>query len=279
MSALVLTGAGSPNRRRAGHAGAVHDQGVGPQIHITTHGKGPVVVLVHGAMTTSAETWARQLPLAERWTLVIPDRRGFEPNPPVERSDFEADAADIAPLLGAGAHLVGHSYGAMCALFAAALRPQAVRSLTVIEPPALSLGRGHPEVEAQIVDFVERRRETDPEKFMRCFLERMGAPTDRIPSPLPEGLERRVRLSMNERPPWEVQIPADALQRAGFPVLVVSGNQSPTSEMLCDRLTALLAPNARRLTLEGTGHVVQRSGPPFNDALEAFFLDVEGRVA
>jgi pimeloyl-ACP methyl ester carboxylesterase len=230
-------------------------------------------------MTTSGETWAKQLPLAERWTLVIPDRRGFEPNPPAERTDFEADAADIAPLLGDGAHLVGHSYGAMCALFTAALRPRVVRSLTVIEPPALSLGRGHPEVEAQIVDFVERRRETDPEKFMRTFLERMGAPTDSLPSPLPEGLERRVRLSMHERPPWEVSLPVEAVRSAGIPVLVVSGDHSPVSEMLFDRLAALLAPNARRLTLPGTGHVVQRAGTPFNEALEEFLLDAERALA
>jgi len=58
------------------------------------------------------------------------------------RQDFEEDARDIAALLGDGAHLVGHSYGAVGALYAAALRPEAVHSLTVNEPPAFGAGRG-----------------------------------------------------------------------------------------------------------------------------------------
>jgi pimeloyl-ACP methyl ester carboxylesterase len=50
-------------------------------------------------------------------------------------------------LLGDGAHLVGHSYGALGALFAAALRPDAVRSLTLVEPPVYGLARGYPAAE------------------------------------------------------------------------------------------------------------------------------------
>jgi pimeloyl-ACP methyl ester carboxylesterase len=44
---------------------------------------------------------------------------GFAASPPLARGDFEAEAPLIAELLGDGAHLVGHSYGAVIALLAA----------------------------------------------------------------------------------------------------------------------------------------------------------------
>jgi pimeloyl-ACP methyl ester carboxylesterase len=86
------------------------------QLHTRVMGTGPRVLFVHGSLTTSRQSWEKQEPLAERWTLVIPDRRGYAPNAVAERSDFEEDAADIAPLLDRGTHLVGHSYGAIVAL-------------------------------------------------------------------------------------------------------------------------------------------------------------------
>jgi len=50
-------------------------------------------------------------------------------------SDYEVDARDVVDLLAAGAHLVGHSYGAVVAMLAAATRPDLARSLALIEPP------------------------------------------------------------------------------------------------------------------------------------------------
>lgn len=44
------------------------------------------------------------------------------------------DGALVAELLGDGAHLVGHSFGGCVALAAAAQRPDATLSLTLIEP-------------------------------------------------------------------------------------------------------------------------------------------------
>ena len=70
-------------------------------------GSGPRVVLVHGSVT-GPETWSRQPPLAERWTLELVTRPGFWPLEPVERVDFEADAPLVAEQLEGGAHLVAH---------------------------------------------------------------------------------------------------------------------------------------------------------------------------
>ena len=122
-------------------------------IHITRWGdSGPRVVLVHGSMQGSsvggAQHFAAQERLAERgWRLVVPDRPGHGLSPsPGRPDDAEADGAWVADLLEDGAHLVGHSFGGCVALAAAAKRPQAVRSLTLIEPALQNLAPRDPRV-------------------------------------------------------------------------------------------------------------------------------------
>ncbi len=106
------------------------------------------LVLVHGSVVGGRGTWRTQAPLAERFELVVLERPGFPPNPPVERVDFEEDAELVADLLEPGDHLVGHSYGGVISLLAAAARPGSLRSLTVIEPPATQVAIDDPAVAA-----------------------------------------------------------------------------------------------------------------------------------
>src|SRR3954453_18855555 len=104
----------------------------------------PRLLLVHGSVANGALTWGAQRPLAERFELVIPNRRGFPPGPDVERVDFEDEAVWLARDLEPGTPPVGHPYGGVISLFAAARRPELLRSLTVIEPPAFGVARGNP---------------------------------------------------------------------------------------------------------------------------------------
>ena len=81
------------------------------------------VVLVHGSLATGADEWQAQRSLAdEGFRLLVPDRRGYGRSPAVKGEDFLVDADDVADLMGNGAHLVGHSYGGLGALFAAVRR-------------------------------------------------------------------------------------------------------------------------------------------------------------
>jgi pimeloyl-ACP methyl ester carboxylesterase len=229
---------------------------------------------VHGSITDGPATWSAQQPLAGRWTLMVVDRPGFGENPPVERVDFDVDAPLVAELLADGVHLVGHSYGGVISLLAAARRPDAVWSLTVIEPPAFGVARGNPDVD----DFIDRGQEhwrsgpRDPEAFLRGFLRLVGAALD-PPSPLPPPLLRGAEMLMVERGPWEAEIPLDDLTRASFPKLVVSGAHHPGFDAVCDVLEQRLG--AERAVIAGAGHSVQRTGAPFNERLEAFLLSAE----
>jgi len=227
------------------------------------------IVLVHGSVMGGRGTWAAQRSLAERFELLVLDRPGFPPNPPVERIDFETDAALVAGLLEEGDHLVGHSYGGIVSLLAAASRPDVLRSLTVIEPPCTRVAAGVPEVDAFAragMELYATARSGEPDEYLRRFLAAVGSEFD-PPSPLPPELERGARNLAIERGPWEADIPLAALAGTPFPKLVVSGAHLDAYDVICDVLEREL--RAERIVLPGYGHAVQRH-PEFNDVLAEF---------
>jgi pimeloyl-ACP methyl ester carboxylesterase len=240
-------------------------------------GEGPPVLFIHGTVVGARSTWRKQRTLAERWRLIIPNRPGFGRSPPLERNDFEIEAPLFAELLGDGAHLVGHSYGAVIALLAAAERPEVVRSLTVSEPGALRLAEGTPVVDEMIANGARLFREgtkLSNREFLRLF--RFGAGSAReTPGELPEELVRGVELLKRERPSWEAEIPVERLAAADFPVLVVSGGHSAAFEAVCDALAAALS--AERAVIRGRGHTVPATGAPYNDRLEGFVRAAKAR--
>src|SRR5262245_40758882 len=194
------------------------------ELEVVRIGGGPPILFVHGSVVGAAETWRHQRALAERWMLILANRPGFGASPPLERGDFEAEAPLFAELLGDGAHLVGHSYGGVIALLAAAEHPEAVRSLTVSEPGCLRVAEGNPAVDEMIANGEElygHRGEIPIELFLRLF--RGGANSARTtPDELPEELRRGAELLRHERASWEAEIPLEALARAEFPTLVIS---------------------------------------------------------
>jgi pimeloyl-ACP methyl ester carboxylesterase len=234
------------------------------------------LVLVHGSVVGGRATWAGQRPLAERFELVVLERPGFPPNPPVDRVDFESDAALVADMLEPGDHLVGHSYGGVISLLAAAARPEPIGSLTVIEPPATQVAAGEPAVAAFAAGgraLYESGATSDPEAFLRRFLAAVGSEFD-PPTPLPPELFQGAQALAVERGPWEAEVPLAALASAAFPKLVVSGAHHPAFDAICDALERRLP--AERVVLPGYGHVVQRH-PAFNDVLADFVVRAKAK--
>jgi pimeloyl-ACP methyl ester carboxylesterase len=251
-------------------------------LHVTTWGDGDPAVFVHGSFGWGEETWSAQRPLADRYRLLLVDRRGFGKTPPADRRvDFDPDADDIVDLLDRErrTHLVGHSYGGVVALLAASRRPAAVRSLCVIEPPAFALVRGRPEAE-QVISLVAKAADdaSDPEDYRARFLRAFGFPVGN------ERLKMKAfsaaQSSWIERPPWEATIPLDELADADFPKLVVRGawDAAPTEARertghafgsVCDVLEERLG--ARSAVFSGVAHNPQLLGERFNERLRAFW--------
>lgn len=134
-------------------------------------GDGDDVVLVHGALSWGRDTFAAQLPLADRVRLHVVDRRGYvAAGPPVEGAvGWPVDVPDLVALLEelGGAHLVGHSYGGVDALIVAGQRPDLVRSLVVVEPPVYDLADDAEvtALAARIGEVFARGPQLTPEEF------------------------------------------------------------------------------------------------------------------
>lgn len=100
-------------------------------------GQGPGLVVVHGSIATGDE-WSRVASaLADRFTVHLVDRRGRGLSGDADAYSIDTEIADIAAVLdaaGPDASLVGHSYGALCALAAVASGVD-VPGLVLYEPP------------------------------------------------------------------------------------------------------------------------------------------------
>lgn len=233
-------------------------------------GQGPRVVLLHGGVLAGELCWGRQLPLADRFALEIVDRAGYGRSQQVSPGeDLDADAPLVAGLLPERAHLVGHSSGAVAAMLAAALRPDAVLSLTLCEPPAFQLALGSAAAQQMARDLGEHLDRTDDDaQWLRGFLAIVGRDVvipDQLPPPLAQGV-RAIRAV--RRRPWEGELPVGELAAASFPTLVISGNHSPAFEAVCDAVAARL--RAQRAHVAGAGHATPETGDIFNETLQAF---------
>ena len=222
------------------------------------------VVFVHGSVGNAAATWSAQRPLDERYECVFLTRGGYPPGPPLARIDFERQADEVAAELRRGDHLVGHSYGGVVSLLAAARRP-VLASLTVGEPPCFGVARGDPAVEEFLARF-EAFEAAGPREYLEFFLPLVGSDL-KLPDTLPPALEQGARAAMAERLPDEAAIPVDELAAASFPKLVISGGHSAAFDAVCDVLEERLP--AQRAVVPGAGHSLPRA-PGYNDVLVSF---------
>lgn len=232
------------------------------------------LVLVHGSVVGGRATWREQRRSLEgRAELVVLERPAFAPGP-LEDVDFESHAQWVAERVAAGDNLVGHSYGGVIALLAAADAGEHLGSLTVIEPPCTRVALDDPivgEFARLGAELYACGAHLEPEAFLRLFLRSVGSDFD-PPSPLSSALEQGARALQRERGPWEADIPLARLAALGLPTLVVSGGHHPAFDAICDVLEREL--HAERLVLPGHGHNAQLH-PDFNDAL----LDFVARAA
>jgi pimeloyl-ACP methyl ester carboxylesterase len=119
--------------------------GDGSEIACWRRGTGPPVLLVHGSGEDHAR-WERVVrALADRFTVHAMDRRGHGRSGDAGPHSLAAEADDIAAVLrriGRPTHLIGHSYGALCCLEAAAAGAD-VGGL-VLHEPCLPLSGARP---------------------------------------------------------------------------------------------------------------------------------------
>jgi pimeloyl-ACP methyl ester carboxylesterase len=218
-------------------------------IHITHWGaSGPRIVLVHGSAQGSPAGGDRhftaQRQLGERgYQVIVPDRPGHDRSPsPGRPDDAEADGAWVVRLLGDGAHLVGHSFGACVVLAAAAMKPSAVRSLTLIEPAMPKIAMGHPAVlkfglrlmAATVFYFSAAQRARRFSKIVRIPESMQVAVGSPEAKKVGEGLKTLKLPSKQHLMQW-----LETVKEADIPLLVMTGGWNPAFEALADRVAAV----------------------------------------
>jgi len=117
----------------------------GATIHTRSGGTGPAVVLLHGYGETG-DMWAPMAAdLAKDHTVIVPDLRGLGlSSKPAGGFDKKTQARDVEAVLTAlgvqQADVVAHDIGNMVAFQFAALYPQRVRRLVLIDAPVPGVG-------------------------------------------------------------------------------------------------------------------------------------------
>jgi pimeloyl-ACP methyl ester carboxylesterase len=252
-------------------------------IHVTRWGdSGPRVVLVHGGTqgTDAAgdTNFSNQRVLAERgWQLIVPDRPGHGKSPdPGRPDDAEADGVWVADLLGDGAHLLGHSFGGCVALSAAARRPKAVKSLTLIEPAMFQIAASHPAVRRQLFAIVRARIFSFSDAALaKRMLKLLGIP------PEVRGTGDQAKLARMGSSIRRARLPnkkvlvrqLEVIKQAGIPLLVITGGWNPAVEAGSDAVAA--AASGRRAVIQAGHHFPQIVSDELNQVFAAFMQESE----
>jgi pimeloyl-ACP methyl ester carboxylesterase len=278
----------------------------GADLHYTDAGRGDSVVLVHGS-ASDYRTWARQIPVFSReFRVVSYSRRYHWPNAPILPHDeysmlsHVGDLVDVLRSLDAApAHLVGHSYGAFLALLVAIREPALVRTLVMIEPPAitlfvssqpkplelLSLLCSRPRTAVEIVKFGARGvvpatrafRMGDDEQGIRTFGDAVFGKGgyNRLSA------DRKAQVADNASNvkaeilgPGFVRLESTSVAAVQQPVMLVDGAQSvKLFARVNDRLEELL-PSASRTMIPDAGHMAHEDSPEAFNSVAMSFLSL-----
>ena len=238
----------------------------GTRIGLLTAGEGPPLLLVHGGMGC-IESWQPLWGmLTSRWRVTAMDRRGrgtSGDNAPYDLSrEYQDIAAVAASLAGDGpVDVFGHSFGATCALGAAASGAP-VRRLALYEPPG-----------PQTVPREWRDRHNamiaagKPGKAMVSFLaEPMGLTAARIDElrNAPRGYDVLpvVSATMPREAEALATVDVNALAAAIIvPVLLILGADSPAWARDITGTLAAVLPRSTLAVLDGQGHEAIETAP------------------
>lgn len=268
-------------------------------------GSGHPIVLVHGS-ASDLRTWERQTGLFQKQFRVVSySRRYHWPNePPSDVAEYamSEQVDDLEALIQslelAGAHIVGHSYGAYLALMLAIRNPTVVGRLVLAEPPVIPLFTGFPPKPIEILKLLLTRpstalpiiklaatglgpasaaaRKGDMESAMEHFgkavlgrdvfanLSRTRMEQVQINSSKAELLSETFMAALDEIDVRGVEAKT----------LLVTGDSSPlVFHRLIDRLEELL-PNSERMNIPNASHIMHEDNSAAYNQAVLSFLDV-----
>lgn len=251
-------------------------------LHLEVFGEGESAVFVHGSFGWGLDTFPHQRALADRYRVILLDRRGFGRSPSGDPDGWPTDMYDVAAVLeeAEGAHLVGQSYGGVVALLTAGLRPDLVRSLVVIEPPSFGVASGDADVQ-ELVRAVRPLYEKAPtmsaQEFATTWARSRGGDPERWTATFSDDDWAAAEATRRETWPGDAPIALETLAASPFRKVVVAGawpsdafpgrqTTARAHRAVCDALAAHIG--AELVVFERSGHNPQLEEPErFNDLL------------
>jgi pimeloyl-ACP methyl ester carboxylesterase len=237
----------------------------GTPIGFVRLGSGPAVVFVHGSLSTGDDWRQVASAMAGQFTCFLMDRRGRGRSGDASAYAIEREYEDIPAVLdiaGPGAHLLGHSYGAIGALGAALRVP--IGRLVLYEPPLPVTG---PVVGAALAPY------------------RAAVASHHLDEALTIGLRDIIRLSAGEisalrqtplwnkraalTPTWTRELEAidrlgpslDRYRHLAAPTLLLLGTATAAHHQVATTALAKTLPDVRVVRLQGEGHTAHLTVP------------------
>ena len=245
-------------------------------------GEGEPVVIIQTALTADElRPLAQHTALSGGYQVIHYHRRGYAGSGPLSRPRTVADeVADCRALLEAlttvPAHVVGASYSAAIGLGLACVAPDAVRTLTVMEPPPLGV-RSTPEFLAVNAQIAETFRARGQAVALDEFLTRLAGPDwqRQLERDLPGSVSAMQRDAATF---FASDLPAllgwcfgaEDAARIECPVLYVGGSDSGPWFAEVRALGLQLLPHAEDVTVPGAGHLLAATHP---EETAAFLVD------
>jgi non-heme chloroperoxidase len=259
----------------------------GDSIHYIDIGKGDPVVFVHGALG-DYRTWGAQMDtFAKNHRVIAYSRRYAWPNQQTiidsSRHSFASHAKDLAEFLKKlnlePAHLVGHSSGAYITLLAAIDHPELVRSLTLGEPPVMSLlpppSPNDPNPFAKALKaFANNEQEKAVSYFLgvvtgdSSYFSRLSQHDRQLM--MMNTQEAKANITLQNIMPLTT---CNDLKRINCPVLLLGGDKSPSFlPFIINKMEPCLR-NKEKATLPNTSHGLEYENPTEFNKIVLGFID------
>jgi pimeloyl-ACP methyl ester carboxylesterase len=226
------------------------------------HGSGQPLVLLHGGLVDARWFAPNLAPLAERFHVYTPERRGHGhtpdvPGPITYQLMADDTIAFLDTVVGEAADLVGHSDGAFVAMLVAMQRPELVNRLVMISGGFNKRGEANPDMEWDVDQIAQ-------------FL----GPAYGEVSPDGIGHFRVVATKIGEMAAVEPNLQASELAKVNQRSLVMfSDDDLVTLTHAVEMYDAL--PNAELAVVPGTSHFLTQEKPHLVNAIVLDFLTNE----
>ncbi|MGH3372506.1 MAG: alpha/beta fold hydrolase [Nocardioidaceae bacterium] len=253
----------------------------GTSLAVWVDGDGPPVVLVHGSVSDHTTLAPLVEMLAEDLTTFSMDRRGFGASGDAPGYAIERDFEDVATVVDAVAARTGgpvavfaHSYGANCAMGAAALTKN-VHHLVLYEP---SLGLSYPPGSIEVVESAVAAGDLD-RAVVTMFVDILEMSEEEIDAMRASATPNwATRIAAAHTLPRECRVEEGWVYRPGefdaitAPTLLLAGSDTPADLSKSTHAAADAIPDTRIHVLAGHAHMAHKTDPAMVAAIVRQFI-------